>query len=271
MKSEFEKKFTLSYGILVFIFIQIIYYINLLIAESVSISESIRLQQNPNYYVIFAALPSLFISIVILIKLHQRYHRVKNNVALTMLLFISFTCITLLSTILAYLTRGPGRLSLFFDRITFIAFVVSCYYLYLFMNEVFREPEKITMGEKAVIWIAVLAPLIITAFRQTASINKIIEGIGLGLAIIVILVPNVGIAYYSVKIARKMKRANMDTSESNKGFQYIFLSAIFEIIFTICFAIIVLEELYKTPFFYFTMVIVTTMMVLFYKGYIKPK
>ena len=127
MNYEFEKKFTLWYGVITFILIQIIYYLNLIMVESVSIQNSISLSPNPNYYVIFAALPSLIINSIILVKLHQRYHKVKNNVAFTMLLFISFICFTLLATILAYLTTGPGTLSLYFDRTTFIAFVVAEY------------------------------------------------------------------------------------------------------------------------------------------------
>ncbi len=271
MKSNFENKFTALFGIITLIFTQLVFYFNLLMYESVSIFESITISDHPNYYVILSTLPSLFISIIIFIKMGQRHRTVKNNVSLYMLLFITCISITLLATILAYSTTGPGTLSLYFDRTTFITFVTSTYYLYLFMNEVFREPENITIIEKITIWICLFFPLIITAYRQTVQINKIVEGIGLGLAAIVILVPNIGIAIFSIKISKKMKKSNSDTEQSNKGFRYIFLSAIFQIIFTIFFVIIVLEELYNSPFFYFTMMIVAIMMILFYKGYVKPK
>ncbi len=142
MKSKFENKFTAFFGIIAFVFIEILYYFNLLIYESVSISDSIKIMNDPNFSVIFSTLPSLFISVIILVKMHKRYRIANNNVAFFMLLFITFTFITLLSTILSYTFTGPGTLALFFDRTTFISFVTAAYYLYVFMNEVFREKRS---------------------------------------------------------------------------------------------------------------------------------
>jgi hypothetical protein len=140
------------------------------------------------------------------------------------------------------------------------------------MNEVFRvDSVKISKLEVIFIVICVIAPLLSTAFRQTHDLPNLIENISLAVGGIVILYPNFGIAYYSLKISRKLKNDNIMASESTRGFRYMFLSSVFLIVFTVFFVIIVLEELYSTWLFFYTMILVAVMVILFYKSYVNPK
>jgi hypothetical protein len=255
-----------------FLFLMILYLVNLLNYEGVGFLNAFHPSNPPVWFQISAVTPSLIICTIIMIRFGQKIARDNNTIAFLMLHFTLFLTLALVSAIITSLVGGVGGLGIYWDRVLFSCFLISFYFLYEFTNEVFRGGfTKINNRERIFLIICTFVPIILTAFRQTTEIPDIIENVGLGLAAIVLLIPNILLIYHSFLLLRNIRIDDTISVDYQRSIKYIGISSLIIIIFTVLFAIIVLAELYKTWLYWTAMILIMIFMICFYNGYSAPK
>jgi hypothetical protein len=252
---------------------QLLLLIANLVSDQLSLNNSFTFQNPPDYQQIGAVLPSILIIFIVVLRLAARYKKQKNPVTLLMFLYIIFLWFALLAALMMGMVRGAGKLSVYFDRTVFNLYTVSGYYLYLFMNEVFRSyPVRVKKGEKIFMAICLILPLMVTALRQAIDLPDALESLGLALAGFLILIPNLAIIWNGVKILRVLKvEGNLD-HPTRQPLIFVVLSCLIMIIFAVIFVVIILvPALNRSWLYWFDMILVIFMTVCFYRAYLKPK
>lgn len=218
-------------------------------------------------------IPALFTLFIMLPLIVKKYYSKKNNAILFLFCMVLFISIALLFGIfLEIFEFGTYMLSTFFNQVVFIIILTAMYYYFLFDQEIFHKGfNTLNVKWKIAINLCFILPSSAIFFRvlQFNIYSRAVESIFLG-------VPTVLFVFYTlsdiiIKSLASSKRVKKEDKIYSRAYIFIGLSTIILFLFFIIFACFILFEWPRDSlFYYFTLMLLSIVVLLLYLGYIWP-